>query len=100
MSAPEELLAIQLRATGIKYVREYRFAPPRRWRADYRIDPDVLVEVEGGLWTGGAHARPKGIIRDIEKANEAVLMGYRLLRVTPDMIKDGTALALIERAIA
>lgn len=102
MSQPEDLLALQLRALGVRHEREYRFAAPRRFRADYWIWPDLLVECDGGIWRkgGGAHSRPANILRDIEKANLAMFNGYRLLRVTPDMIKSGEALALIERAIA
>ena len=37
MSNAELLLATQLDQAGIPYVREFRFAPPRRWRADFRV---------------------------------------------------------------
>jgi len=36
-SAAELLLAVQLEQAGIPFEREYRFAPPRRWRADFAI---------------------------------------------------------------
>ncbi len=98
MSAAEEALAFQLRAVGIANVRELVFAPPRKWRADFAIGT-LLVEVDGGTWTGGRHVTGTGYAADIEKANEAMLMGYRVLRVTPAMVDSGQALALIERAL-
>ena len=38
-------------------------------------------------------------MKDIEKYNEATLRGWRVLRVTGDMIRRGEALILIERAL-
>ena len=91
---------MQLRAARIKYVREYRFAPPRRWRADFSISSGaLLVEVDGGLFVGGRHSRGRGIELDMEKANEATLLGWRVLRVSPRHIRTRQALGWIERAI-
>ena len=106
MSDAEELLAYQLRAVGIAFDREVQFARPRRWRADFiafrhlNPGPRVLVEVDGGTWAGGRHTTGSGFAADCEKLNEAVLLGYRVLRVTPAMVESGAALALIERALA
>ena len=101
MSEAEETLAFQIRAAGLpEPVREHRFAPPRRWRADFAfVDAHVLVEVEGGRWVGGRHTSPTGFAADCEKYNTAALMGWAVLRVTPEMVSDGTALAYIERAL-
>lgn len=50
MSAPEDLLAFQLRASKIACEREFRFHPTRRWRFDFAWQPEKLaVEVEGGI---------------------------------------------------
>jgi hypothetical protein len=81
-------------------VEEFRFAPPRRWRFDLAWpERKLAVEVEGGVWTGGRHTRPAGYLKDIEKYNEASILGWRLVRITPAMIKSGEALTLIERAL-
>ncbi len=89
-----------LSATGLpEAIREYRFAPPRRWRFDYAWPAQrIALEIEGGVWTGGRHVRGKGYVSDCEKYSEAALLGWRVLRVTPAQIKDGRALALVERA--
>lgn len=80
-------------------VREYRFAPPRRWRFDLAL-PLVMwaVEVDGGAFTGG-HSRGAAYEKECEKFNEATLLGWRVLRVTPKMVKQGSALALVRRAV-
>ncbi len=69
---------------GINAIPEFRFDPPRRWRADFYIEPGILLEVEGGIWTGGRHTRGAGFKKDMEKYNRATVRGYRVLRTTPD----------------
>ena len=101
MSDAEEAFAFQLRALDIPFDREVRFAPPRRWRADFRIiGHRLLIEVDGGTWAGGRHTTGAGFAADCAKLNEATILGYRVLRVTPSMVDDGSALALVERALA
>lgn len=63
------------------YEREYRFAPPRRWRFDFAWPLErVAVEIEGGIWTGGRHVSVKGFVSDCDKYNAAVLDGWAVLR--------------------
>jgi hypothetical protein len=79
---------------------EVRFHPTRRWRFDLAWPSMRLaVEVEGGTWAGGRHTRGAGFEADCEKYNEAALAHWTVLRVTPAMIDDGRALAVIERGI-
>lgn len=100
-SALEALLAMQLRAAGITgYVREFRFAPGRRWRFDFAFwNERLAIEVEGGIWSGGRHVTGKGFQADLEKYNAAVLLGWRVLRFSGEQIKSGQALAQIEQAL-
>ena len=101
MSEAEETLAWQMRVAGLpEPAREYRFAPPRRWRMDFSW-PDALVavEVEGGRWVGGRHNSPSGFVRDMEKYNAAALLGWAVVRVTPEMVTSGEALNLVEQAL-
>lgn len=88
---------MDLQAAGIPFTREYQFAHPRKWRADFIVGNDLLVEVEGGSWSGGRHVSGVGYRNDCEKYNAAVLRGYRVLRFTADMVRHG-ALATIEQA--
>ncbi len=93
----EEQLAYFLTAAGFQgFEREYRFAPPRRWRFDFAwTEIRLALEIEGGTWVTGRHNRPTGFAKDLEKYNTAAVMGWRLLRVTPAQVTDGTALALV-----
>lgn len=101
MSHLEDTLANQLRICGIDgFVREHRFDPVRLWRFDFAWPEQMLaVECEGGAWQNGRHNRGSGFIADIEKYNEAVLQGWRVLRYTSQAISDGTALNQIEAAL-
>jgi hypothetical protein len=67
--------------------REWKFDAKRRWRFDYAWPQQMIaLEVEGGVWTGGRHTRGAGFVRDMEKYNRAAVLGWRLLRVTPDKL--------------
>ena len=100
-SGHERELLFHMKAVKLPAPRtQYRFAPPRRWTFDF-CWPDLMLalEVEGGIWTKGRHTRGKGYEKDCEKYNEAALAGFRLLRVTTGMVRDGRALTVVERAI-
>ena len=104
MSRLETALGEQLRWAGLEGETQYPFAKEqgRRFRFDFAWPGlKLAVEVEGGLWSRGesAHKHPLGILRDIEKGNLAVLLGWRVLRVTGDMIQSGEALRLIQQVM-
>ena len=101
MSAWEDHLVLVCGMVGLPVPdREVVFARPRRWRFDLAWpDRKLAVEVEGGGYVYGRHARPAGFEADCEKYNEAALLGWTVLRVTPHMVDDGRALAVIERAL-
>ncbi len=100
-SEGEETIALHIRADKLPAPeREYRFHPVRKWRFDFCWPEHMLaVEFEGGIWTGGAHTRGKHFGSDMDKYNEAALMGYRVLRFDIDRVKDGRAIALIKTAL-
>lgn len=101
MSALEEEFALQLRAHKIAgWVREHRFCPPRRWRADFAWPAEwLLVEIEGGVWSGGRHTRGGGFESDCEKYNTALEQGYGVLRYTPGMVRSGVAVEQVARVL-
>lgn len=57
------------------------------------------IEVEGGIWSGGAHGRGTGILRDIEKQNLAVMHGWRVLRTTSKDAERGDIIPLVARLL-
>lgn len=66
---------------------EYRFHPVRRWRFDFAVPEHMLaIEVEGGSYVQGRHTRGKGFAADMEKYNTATLMGWSVLRYTPQQV--------------
>lgn len=84
-------------------VPEYRFALDlgRQWRFDFAWpNSHLALEIDGGAFIHGRHHRPAGFIEDCVKLNEAVVLGWRVLRVTPQQVKDGTALDFVGRALA
>lgn len=123
-SVPELLFAEQVRTpraheqypTVIKTLPEplldYRFHPTRRWKLDFAwpeaispwtphfIKGKFAVEIEGGTWIAGRHIRPAAFEADCEKYAEALIMGWRVLRVTTHMVEDGRAIDLLWRLFA
>ena len=92
LSPGEEALVLYLRVNGIDFVREYEFAKPRKYRADFYILPNLLIEVEGGTWSGGRHTRPSGYTDDCAKYNLATTLGFAVLRYTTEMVVRGDAI--------
>lgn len=103
---PEYSIAENALAQELKWLnypeptREHRFAAPRRWRFDFAWpERMVAVEVEGGTYVRGRHSRGAGFAADCEKYNTAVLLGWRVLRVTPDQITSGQAIFWIGQLV-
>ena len=97
----EDLFAMQLDSAGLTgYVREYQAIPGRRFRFDFAWRKErLLVEINGGTYSKGAHSTGTGINRDYEKGNLAVLNGWRVLSFDTKMVKSGAALEVVERLL-
>lgn len=81
MSAAEETFAAAWAALSVQGLpapeREYRFHPTRKWRFDFAWPAlKVAVEIEGR----GRHQTFTGYAADCHKYNEAVALGWRVLR--------------------
>jgi very-short-patch-repair endonuclease len=73
--------------TLLPLVKEYRFCE-RRWRFDMaNIEHKIAIEIEGGAYTHGRHTRGAGFIKDMEKYNYAAILGWKVLRYTPQQFK-------------
>lgn len=82
-------------------VAEYRFAPPRRWRADFAWpEQGILFEIEGGVWVSGRHTRGAGYLADIEKYNVASVRGWTLIRCVPATVGSPATINLLREAFA
>ena len=94
----EAEMALHFRASGIQVLREVRFHPDRKWRFDFMVvDTNLFVEIEGITYEGGRHQRKGGFEEDCLKYAEAQLLGYKVLRVTGQMVKSGYAIQAVER---
>lgn len=99
-SEGEVILATALRALNIEFDQEFKFHPSRMWRADFHLKgKKILVEVEGGIWSNGRHTRGKGYLGDLEKYNEATMMGYQVIRFSTEQVKSGKAIEQIFKLI-
>lgn len=78
---------------------EYRFHAIRKWRFDFMFQPDIALEVEGGIWSGGRHTRGTGFKADIEKYNTAVELGWKILRCVPDDLCTMETVLMIKRTM-
>ena len=100
MNAAEELLAIHLGELGVAFEREYVYAPPRKFRADFFLPLyAILVEVQGGIFNRKAHGSISGVLKDNERLNAATKAGWRMLRFSPDQVDNGDAKALISEVL-
>jgi len=78
---------------------EFKFHPHRKWRFDYALPArKIAIEYEGQAYQGGKsrHNTIKGFENDCEKYSTASIMGWKVVRVTANMIKNGKAFELLE----
>ena len=79
---------------------EYRFCKGRKWRFDYAIPKyKIAIEQDGGLWTGGRHIRPAGYIKDMEKFNNAAMLGWVVLKFSPDELLKTNTMIIIRNTL-
>ncbi len=73
----------------------------RKWCFDYLFAGWLAVEREGGVFLpgGSRHSRGAGFRADLEKYNNAVLLGYTILRFLPEQFTSGEAFPIIKAAL-
>lgn len=98
----EQTLAYQCIADKMPpFVQNYIFMANRKFELDFAwVDYRIGVEINGGVWSKGAHGRPLAILRDMEKSNLLVLSGWKVLRYTPAEVSTGFALAGVKKLLA
>jgi very-short-patch-repair endonuclease len=104
----QDLFTLALKSqTGIVAVKEFQFHDTRKFRFDYAIHSHegkivkLAIECDGGSFAkrtykdksgttittvGGRHNSGVGKLKDDEKFNLAAVMGWRVLRVTPQTL--------------
>lgn len=83
---------------GLELVKEFKFCPNRKWRSDYAItEIRILIEIEGGVFMKKAgHNSISGILRDIEKYNEASYLGFKVFRLSAATVNEVNIKRLIQ----
>lgn len=100
LSKGEEAFALHCRAERLEPVREFRFHPERKWRFDFCFPEEkVAVEIEGLSRHGSRHATFSGYREDCRKYAEAVLLGWRVFRVTTEMVISGEAIDYVLKVL-
>ena len=101
--------------TGLIATKEYKFHETRKWRFDYAIlSHKVAIEVDGGRFKkrkyidprtgelittiGGRHNSATGFENDIEKKNNAAILGWKIIVVFPETLFDLATFEMIVRA--
>jgi very-short-patch-repair endonuclease len=80
---------------------ELKFHATRKWRADFALPSfRILIEVDGGVWSGGRHTRGAGFIKDQEKTNAAGILGWIVLRFTPKDVENKSMFEVVRSAVA
>ena len=86
--------------TGFNFVSEHKFHEKRRWKFDFaNIETLTAIEIEGGAFANGRHTRGKGFVNDMEKYNNAVLLGWVVLRFTPSQMNESATYDLIKQVL-
>lgn len=82
-----KLLAIASNAKLSRPISEYKFYSKRRWRFDFAW-PEIklAVEVQGGIYVNGRHARGAALEQEYEKLNAAQILGWTVLLFGPTHI--------------
>ena len=90
----------QCASVAVHCALEHRFHPVRKWRFDVAWPAKMLAcEVDGGGFIQGRHSRGLGMEKDNEKMAHALLLGWKVLRVTPRQVQNGQALKWIEQLL-
>jgi hypothetical protein len=98
----EMLLIIRAYKLENGLIREYKFHPERKWLIDFSWpDKKIGIEVHGGIWNGkfGGHTSGLGRMRDMEKMNEAKILGWTIIEVASNHIKNGQAIDWLRKLL-
>jgi len=93
---PSFLAAACRRASLPQPLVEYPFAPGRKFRADCCwVDFKLIVEVQGAVHRIAARFKA-----DRERSQVIACLGYRLMLVSPEEVRNGRAVHLVRAALS
>jgi very-short-patch-repair endonuclease len=77
---------IQLGGVG-EWARHYRFLADSGYQLDFAMpDLRIGVEINGGQWQISGHSSGRGLHRDADKQNRALVAGWSIFWLTTDML--------------
>lgn len=89
--------AVWQRNDGPTLIKEFHVSDERDFSNDYlHVESKTIIELDGGVYTGGRHVRPQGFINDCVKLNIAALAGYRVIRIPTGFATDNYLSQIIE----
>ena len=94
----ENRLAKEIEERGLQGAQQqFRFHADRNWALDFAfLDVKLGIEIDGGIWLAkGGHNTGKGYLEDRLKEQAALLLGWVIYRVVPEMITSGQAIDTI-----
>ena len=101
VNAAEEAFLFWVKALNLPIPqRNWKFHQTRKFEIDF-CWPKVRIgcEINGGIWVGGAHARPLNILRDMEKQNLLLDLHWRVWHYTPKEVIDGIAIQHLDKVL-
>lgn len=92
----EKFLNLWKTLRGPSLRQEYTFSDRRKFRFDYvHLKTATAIEVNGGVYVKGGHSTGKGIERDYQKNNEAIICGYQTFQLSTGMVTAKNLLEII-----
>lgn len=93
-------LWLELAPPSLTLIREFQAIAGRKFRFDfYCVEASVLVEIQGGAFTGGRHTRGVGMSSDCEKSRLAQMQGYKCFAYTGQQITKANLTELVDYCI-
>jgi very-short-patch-repair endonuclease len=85
----EEALFDELKLYGLPVpIRQHKFHPERLWKFDFAWPKHkIAIELQGGIYVGGAHSRGAYQEGDYEKLNEAARLGWKVFQFGPSQVR-------------
>jgi len=101
----EDAFAAEAKRRGLDrgMVREYEFAKTigRNWRADFCWPAArAIFECDGGVWIRNGRHTGSGREDDAVRDAAATLLGWRVFRVTPNILRSGACWSWLQSALS
>ena len=90
MSELEQIVSFVLKNEDIEFEQDNektQVIPGSKKRFDFLIQPNILIEIQGGQWIKGRHNSGASRTDEYKKNNSAVKAGYIILYYGTEMVE-------------